>query len=85
MVMTSATPPSAVAFELSIEGMGPPSVGSFRITPEGNGSLVTWEMTSEMTLGPIGGWMGLMFRPMLEKDFESGLAKLKRVAEARRS
>lgn len=85
MVMTSAAAPSQVAFELTIEGMGPPSKGTFRIAPAGSGSTVTWEMTSEMMLGPIGGWMGLMFRPMLEKDFEAGLAKMKRVAEAPRT
>lgn len=82
MVMTGATAPTDVAFELTIVGMGPPSRGAFAIRPAGAGSQVEWTMTSEMGMGPIGGWFGLFFRPMLEKDFDNGLATLKQKAEA---
>lgn len=82
MVMTQAIAPNDVAFELTIVGMGPPSHGTFAIRPEGNGSRVEWQMTSEMGMGPIGGWFGLMFRPMLTKDFDAGLAGLKKQAES---
>lgn len=82
MTMTRATAPSDVAFELTIAGMGPPSRGAFSIRPAGAASQVEWTMTSEMGMWPIGPWFGLYFRPMLEKDFDSGLATLKRKAEA---
>lgn len=82
MVMTRAEAPSDVAFELTIVGMGPPSHGTFALRPAGAGTQVEWSMTSEMGMGPIGGWFGLFFRPMLEKDFDSGLASLKRLAES---
>lgn len=82
MVMTSATAPNDVAFELTIVGMGPPSRGAFALRPAGAGTQVEWTMTSEMGFGPIGGWFGLFFRPMLEKDFDRGLASLKQKAEA---
>jgi hypothetical protein len=82
MVMTRAVAPADVDFELTIVGMGAPSRGTFAIRPDGAGSRVEWQMTSAMGMGPIGGWFGLFFRPMLEKDFESGLASLKKQAEA---
>lgn len=82
MIMTQAVAPSDVAFELTIVGMGPPSHGTFAIRPDGRGSRVEWRMTSEMGMGPIGGWFGLVFRPMITKDFNSGLAGLKKQAEA---
>jgi hypothetical protein len=82
MVMTRAEAPSDVAFELTIVGMGPPSHGTFALRPSGGGTRVEWSMTSEMGMGPIGGWFGLVFRPMLEKDFDAGLASLKRQVES---
>lgn len=82
MVMTRATAPSDLAFELTIAGMGPPSRGAFAIRSSGSGSEVEWTMTTEMGLGPVGGWFALAFRPRLERDFERGLASLKRRAEA---
>lgn len=85
MVMTRATAPSDVAFELTIAGMGPPSRGEFSLRSERAGTLVTWTMTSRMGLGPLGGWFGLAFRPMLERDFDDGLAALGRRAEGARA
>ncbi|MCE2941407.1 MAG: SRPBCC family protein [Gemmatimonadota bacterium] len=82
MVMTRGTAPNDLGFELTIVGMGPPSRGAFALRPTGAGTQVEWTMTSEMAFGPIGGWFGLFFRPMLEKDFAQGLAKLKQKAEA---
>lgn len=81
MVMAEATPPRDLAFELTIVGMGPPSRGAFALRPDGTGTRVEWTMTSEMGMRPIGGWFGLVFRPMLAKDFDAGLASLKRLAE----
>jgi uncharacterized protein YndB with AHSA1/START domain len=82
MLMTVGRPPRDVEFELTIVGMGPPSHGAFTIEPEGTGSRVAWTMTSEMGMGPLGGWFGLVFKPMLAKDFEAGLAGLKKLAES---
>lgn len=84
MVMTRAIPPTDVAFSLTIAGMGPPSLGAFAIRPTRDGSHVEWTMTSDMGMRPVGGWFALVFEPMLAKDFEQGLASLKRRAEGAR-
>ncbi len=81
MKMEGAKPPSAIGFELTIEGMGPPSHGQFDLAPSGAATNVTWTMTSTLGMGPIGGWFALYMPTMLNKDFDSGLASLKKLAE----
>jgi hypothetical protein len=82
MVFTEATAPTTATFELTIVGMGPPSKGTFTLAPSGSATTVEWTMTSDMGAGPVGRWFGLYFPSMLRKDFDDGLASLKRVAEA---
>ena len=81
MKMTDATPPTAINFELTIAGMGPPSHGHFELAPAGGGTTVTWTMTSTMGFGPLGGWFALYFPTRITKDFDAGLAGLKKLAE----
>ncbi len=81
MTMVDAQPPKAIGFALTLVGMGPPSQGRFDLAPSGASTDVTWTMTSTMGMGPVGGWIGLFFRSMITKDFDSGLASLKKLAE----
>ena len=58
------------------------NTATFHYEPEGAATRVTWQMDGDMPL--IGKVMGLVFSmdAMVGKDFEQGLANLKRVAEA---
>jgi uncharacterized protein YndB with AHSA1/START domain len=82
MVFTEAVEPSRLTFELTIVGMGPPSVGTFTLDASGGATQVTWAMTSDMGAGPVGRWFGLLFPSMIRKDFDEGLAAVKALAEA---
>jgi uncharacterized protein YndB with AHSA1/START domain len=82
MVFTETVEPSRATFELTIAGMGPPSVGTFTLTPAASGTEVTWTMTSDLGAGPVGRWFGLVFPRLLGKDFDEALATLKARVEA---
>ncbi|MCU0635827.1 MAG: SRPBCC family protein [Gemmatimonadaceae bacterium] len=82
MVFTEANAPTSASFELTIVGMGPPSTGTFRLTPSGGSTTLEWTMTSDMGAGPVGRWFGLYFPSMLRKDFDEGLAGVKQLAES---
>ncbi len=51
------------------------------VTPEGEGSKVTWGFDTDMGMNPIGRWFGLFMDGMIGGDYESGLARLKGIAE----
>jgi Polyketide cyclase / dehydrase and lipid transport len=52
------------------------------IVPEGDGSRVTWAFNTDLGMNPIARYMGLTFERFIGPDYERGLAKLKKVAEA---
>ncbi len=55
---------------------------AFELTPEGNGTRVTWTMDSEHGYNPVNRWFGaLLLERLVGKDYEKGLAKLKAVLE----
>jgi effector-binding domain-containing protein len=54
----------------------------FTLAPEGDGTKVTWGLDADMGAGPIGRWFGLMMDRKVGKDYESGLAALKTLAES---
>jgi len=82
MEITDAAEPSRVAIDLVFEKPWKARNDTvFTIRPEANGSQVTWTMTGKRTLMTKA--MGI-FKSMdafLGPDFESGLARLKSVAE----
>lgn len=52
----------------------------FTLTPETDGTKITWHMTGVCD-GIISKWFGVMMDGMIGKDFESGLANLKNKVE----
>ena len=54
----------------------------FKLEPEGSGTKVTWDFTTELGNNPLGRWMGLMMDNWVGSDFAKGLAKLKKIVEA---
>ncbi len=78
----ATTPDSEVKIELDFEGFDQPSTSTLVIKPEGNGSLVTWSMDSDLGSNPMHRYFGLMMDKYIGQDYEKGLAKLKTLAES---
>jgi len=54
----------------------------FTLAENGSGTKVTWGMTVDLGMNPVSRYFGLSFDAMIGRDFEKGLANLKRVVEA---
>ncbi|WP_428382999.1 SRPBCC family protein [Nevskia ramosa] len=78
----ATTPDSEVKIELDFEGFDQPSTTTLAIKPDGNGSLVTWSMDSELGSNPIHRYFGLMMDKYIGQDYEKGLGRLKVLAES---
>lgn len=54
----------------------------FTLSPEGEGTNVTWGFTTDMGMNPMGRWMGLMMDKWVGGDYEQGLNNLKTLIES---
>ena len=77
----TASSPVAVAVDLDfLKPFKASNVTTFDLTPSGDATEVTWTMTG--TRSAVMGLMGkLFFDKAIAKDFDKGLASLKREAE----
>lgn len=85
LTITDSRPPSAVTFQLEmLAPIAARNVVEFTLAPHGAGTRVTWAMYGPSSFVPK--LMGLFFdmEGMVGRDFESGLAGLKALAEQRR-
>lgn len=82
MTFTAIEPAKRVAYTLEFVDMHMVSTGSLALQPENGGVRVLWVSEGELGMNPIMRWMGLLFDRLIGRDFESGLAKLKRISEA---
>ncbi|HEV8374675.1 MAG TPA: SRPBCC family protein [Candidatus Polarisedimenticolia bacterium] len=57
------------------------AVAQFALSGEAAGTKVVWSLDSDMGMGPVGRYFGLMMDSMVGKDYEKGLAKLKAFVE----
>ena len=81
MTFTATEPARKVAFDLYFPDFGTTSQGELSFVPEGNSTRVTWTMNGDMGKNPVFRWIALGADSMVGKDFETGLANLKAVAE----
>lgn len=81
MTFTAADPGKRVAFDLDFPDFGTTSRGELLFAPEGSGTRVTWTMNGDFGRNPLYHWFTLVADRMTGKDFESGLANLKALAE----
>lgn len=58
------------------------AVATLDLKADGAGTKVTWGLDSDMGAGPIGRLFGPMMDGMIGPDYETGLASLKKLAEA---
>jgi uncharacterized protein YndB with AHSA1/START domain len=82
MEFTETLPNQRVGYKLSFPDLGMQSAGVVTIAPASAGVRVSWTNEGEMGANPINRWFGLFMDRMVGKDFDAGLANLKRLAEA---
>lgn len=58
-----------------------PSVGIMNYKPVADGVEVEWIMESRVDVPIVGGYMAMVFEPMIGSMFDAGLVKLKTVCE----
>lgn len=80
-------PPTGVDYSLDFGDMGR-AMAAMRLEPTAGGVKATWSLDTRMRDGvpfymqPMSTYMGFFMDQMVGKDYESGLADLKRLAEA---
>ncbi len=73
--------PSRVRSRLEFASKGK-ATAEFRLTPEGDGTKAVWGFDTDLGRNPFVRYYGLILDRIIGKDFEAGLAGLKRFAEA---
>lgn len=81
MTFTTAEPGKRLGYDLYFPDFGTTSQGDFTLSADGAGTRVTWAMNGNMGTNPFFRWIALGADSMVGKDFEAGLAGLKRLAE----
>ncbi len=85
--IVSLNPPTHVDYALDFGDMGV-AAAAISLEPIAEGTKVTWSLDTRMREGvpvymqPISTYMGFFMDAMVGKDYEKGLANLKRAAEA---
>lgn len=73
--------PAKVLYLLEFPDMGMKSNGSMEVRAEANGTRLVWVDTGDLGMNPLNRWFGLFLDKLIGKDFERGLANLKRLVE----
>lgn len=71
---------SLVKTKLDFGGQGT-AFAAFNLEAVEGGTKVTWSMDTDVGMSPVGRYMGLMFDTWIGKDYEEGLANLKKLVE----
>jgi len=82
MEFTEAVANQRIGYQLSFPDFGMQSAGVVAIAPGGTGVRVSWTNEGEVGANPINRWFGRFMDRMVGKDFDAGLANLKRLAES---
>lgn len=83
MSFTVAEPGRRLGYDLYFPDFGTTSSGELGLAPADGGTRVTWTMNGDMGRNPLFHWMALFADGMVGKDFEAGLANLKKLAETK--
>ncbi len=81
MEFTAADPNKSVTYALAFPDMGMNSRGVLSLTPEGNGTKVSWTNEGDVGRSAMGRWFVPFLDSMMGPDFSAGLANLKTLAE----
>jgi DNA gyrase inhibitor GyrI len=80
MTITESTPFSQIKEGLNFDGNV--AVATFTFSPADGGTKVVWSFDSDAGMNPISRYFGLLVDSMVGKDYETGLANLKALAES---
>lgn len=72
----------SVTIKLIFEGFDSDNTATYTLTPEGEGTKVTWGYDSTFKGNLLGRYFGTMMDGMLGPDYEKGLAQLKTLIES---
>ena len=76
ITVENSVAPNALDYDLSMDDGAFEMKGGFEFMPDAEGTRVIWYCRGTEA-NPIGKYMMLFVKPMMEKDFEIGLANLK--------
>ncbi len=82
MEFTAADPLKGISYQLTFPEFGMKSGGVLSMTPDPAGTKIIWTNEGEFGANPFFHYFGLMMDRWVGKDFDAGLAKLKKVVEA---
>jgi uncharacterized membrane protein len=80
-VITASVENQSVTSDIDFGDMGT-AKATFRLRPEGQRTNVSWDLDSDMGVGPVGHYVGLFLDRMVGPDYEKGLARLKVLVES---
>jgi hypothetical protein len=83
IVFTSSDSKRGVEYDMSFEQGRYTSLGSILYEEMGKSTRVTWSMKGDWPVPVVGGYMVLMFTPMIGKSFEESLGNLKSLIETK--
>ena len=85
MVLTQLVPGELVAYDLAFHKGEYRSKGKITIETQGDSCKVSWIDDGDLGYNPFARYMGLFMGKMMNPDFDKGLAKLKMIAEQRKT
>ena len=77
-----SVPNQRVKTNLQFGGYDHPSTATFTLTPEGDATQLVWSYDTSMGYDVVSRYFGLMLDRWVGKEYEQGLAVLKRLAES---
>jgi carbon monoxide dehydrogenase subunit G len=81
MEIVESEPNRSVTVHLDF-GLQGKAEATYRLTPSGAGTKVTWGFETAVGNNPLRRWMGLMFDRWIGADYEEGLERLKKLVES---
>jgi effector-binding domain-containing protein len=83
MIISKLETSREILYNLAFDDSAHMSSGRFLFEETGDSCKVTWTDQGDLGYNPFYRYMGLLMNSMMGPDFETGLAKLKTVSEAR--
>ena len=80
LTITESKPNELIVTKLEVEGWDP-SAASYLFITENNTTKIIWTMDSDMGYNIIGRWFGLFMDNLIGKDYDKGLASIKKICE----
>ena len=80
LVITASSPWETVTTDIDFGPQGK-ATGRFTLAGQGPGTKVVWALDTDLGMNPVSRYFGLMFDGMFGRDFEKGLAGLRKLAE----